>query len=33
VTLPTTFFYAGVGVGFDGQVWDNNGGWNYRWVS
>ncbi|WP_433729229.1 hypothetical protein ACQP2Y_16900 [Actinoplanes sp. CA-051413] len=33
VTQPTTFFYAVVGVGFDGQVWDNNGGWNYRWVS
>ncbi|MEU8235556.1 hypothetical protein AB0C12_38715 [Actinoplanes sp. NPDC048967] len=33
VTPPTTFFYAVVGVGFDGPVWDNNGGWNYRWVS
>ncbi len=26
---PITFFYALVAAGPDGQVWDNNGGWNY----
>jgi len=28
-TPPTTFYYALVTAGPDGQVWDNNNGWNY----
>lgn len=28
-TPPTTFYYALVAAGSDGQAWDNNNGWNY----